>query len=239
MNIKKIALTNSGFKGMSIEYAEPNLRNGKEGKKVSKDKLDHPIHLGLEKPFKDLRFHLLEICNIIHEGMAKKDVDYAIAQCEVTGVKIDGAEFSIIGSKDIFEDKSFKLETPMVSEADDYEHYASVAILIGKIIEETKLYFRGEVVVSDDELVERWVRADKEKGFNIDAFNEMSAEEKREFCQSVLEKSFGCVVLGAEDMAIEHVSTEEVTAEFQKEIDTNEDTVVIEMNIAEPVKLLK
>jgi hypothetical protein len=238
MNIKKVQLTNSGFKGMSVEYTEPNLRDGKEGKKLTKDKLDHPIHLGLERPFKDLRFHLLEICEIIHDGMEKKDIDYAIAQCEVTGIKIDGSEFSIIGSKDVFEEKSFKLETPMVSEVDGYEHYASVAILVGKIIEETKLYFRGEVKVSDDELVERWVAADKEKGFNLEAFNNMSAEKKREFCQSVLEKSFGCVVLGAEDMAIEHVSTEEVTAEFKQEIDETEETIVIEMQ-PEPVKLSK
>lgn len=235
MNIKKVALSNSGFKGVSVEYTEPNLRDGKEGKKLTKDKLDHPIHLGLERPFKDLRFHLLEICNIIHDGMAKKDVDYAIAQCEVTGIKIDGSEFAIIGSKDVFEEKSFKLETPMVSEADGYEHYASVAILIGKIIEETKLYFRGEVKVTNEELVERWVAAGKDKDYDTDAYNNMTTEEKQEYLVGILENKFGLVVLGASDYSVEVAEA----MEESHEIDQNEDTVVIEMNIAEPVKLPK
>lgn len=235
MNIKVVKLTNSGFKGMSVEYTEPNLRDGKEGKKLTKDKLDHPIHLGLERPFKDLRFHLLEICNIIHDGMAKKDVDYAIAQCEITGIKIDGSEFAIIGSKDVFEEKSFKLETPMVSEADGYEHYASVAILIGKIIEETKLYFRGEVKVTEDELIQRWVEAGKDKDHDVDAYANMTIEEKIEYHRDILENKFGFVVLGNTDFSVEIAEEQET----EHEIDQNEDTVVIEMNIAEPVKLPK
>jgi hypothetical protein len=238
MNIKQVKLHNDGFKGVYVEYTEPNLRDGKEGKLLRKDKLDHPIHLGLERPFKDLRFHLLEICNIIHDGMEKKDIDYAIAQCEVTGVKIDGSEFSIIGSKDVFEDKSFKLETPMVSEADGYEHYPSVAILIGKIIEETKLYFRGEVKVSEEELIQRWVDAGKDKDHDTDAYNNMTTEEKIEYHRDILENKFGFVVLGNTDFSVE-IADEQTEENSSQKISEDENTIVIEMNIAEPIKLPK
>ncbi len=239
MEIKKITLINGGFKGINVEYVEPNEKEGRSKFDTIKKTIRHPIHLGLEKPFKDLRFHLLEICNIVRGDMDKKDIDFTVLECDVSGIKIDGSEFSIIGNKEAFEGKRFKIETPMVSEEDNYEHYESVAALITTIIEETKLYMQGKAVVTNEEIAERWVMAGKQKGFDADSFNALSPEEKKQLCSDILEKSFGMVVMGGEDFAIEHVSTEEIINEFKQEISEDQDTVVIEMNIAEPVKLTK
>lgn len=236
MQIKSIKLTTSGLKGISVEYTESNKRDGREGKKITKDKFDHPIQLAMEKPFKDLRFHLLEICNIVRGDMDKKDVDYTILECEVTGIKIDGDGFAILGTKEVFAGKRFKIETPVVTADDEYEHYESVIALLATIVEETKLYMRGEAKVDNDELVVRWIRADKQKGFDIDSFNALSAEDKKELCQKILEESFGMVVMGGDDYAIEHVKTEEVTAEFKQQVD---EAQVIEIELPEPVMLKK
>ncbi len=236
MEIKSIKLVNGGFKGLVVEYTEPNEKDGRSKFDTIKKTVRHPIHLGLEKPFKDLRFHLLEICDIISDDMKKNVIDNKVAETEMSQIKIDGSEFILFGEKDKFENKSFKLETPLTGEADAYEHYDSVAALITTIIEETKLYMQGKAVVTDDEIAQRWIMAGKEKGFDIDSFNALSAEEKRDLCTSILEKSFGMVVMGGDDFAIEHVSTEEVTAEFKQEIEESEETIVIEMQ-PEPVKL--
>lgn len=230
MQIKSIRLINNGFKGITVEYTEPNPREGRDAIKTTKDTIRHPIHLGLEKPFKDLRFHLLEICNIVRSDMDKRDIDYTILESEVTGIKIDGTGFAILGTKEVFAGKAFKIETPMVEEEDEYEHYESVIALLQTIVEETKVYMRGDVKVSDSELVERWITAGKQKEMDINGFHSMSAEEKKEFCVSVLEKSFGMVVMGGDDYTVEHVPTEEVTADIV--INKNMEVIEIPLSIS-------
>ncbi len=239
MEIKKIVLLDGGFKGMKVWYKDPNERNSRMKNDTVGRKIEHPIHLGLEKPFKDLRFHLLEICEILNGDMDKKDVDQAIAEAEMIGVTIDGNGFVLSGTKEVLEGKEFKLETPSIGEEDGYEHYESVAILIGLILEETKVYIRGEAKVTDEEVVERWIKADKQKGFDINSFNALSAEEKKEMCQEILEKSFGCVVLGGDDFTTEIISTEEVTADFKQELDPEQDVIEINLNVPEPIILKK
>lgn len=235
MNIKVIKLQNNGFKGITVEYTEPNPREGRDAIKTTKDTIRHPIHLGLEKPFKDLRFHLLEICNIVRGNMDKQEIDYTVLESEVTGIKIDGDGFAILGTKEVFSGKAFKIETPMVTEDDGYEHYESVIALLNTIVEETKVYMRGEVNVTDDELTYRWVQAGKQKGFDIDSFNALSAEEKKQLCSDILEKSFGMVVMGGDDFTIEHVPTEEVTADFV--INSNDNVIELTLPpVAQKVK---
>lgn len=237
MQIKSIKLQNGGFKGIVVEYTESNPREGRDVIKTSKDTIRHPIHLGLEKPFKDLRFHLLEICNIVRGDMDKKDIDYTILESEITGIKIDGDGFSILGTKEAFAGKRFKIETPLVTDEDGYEHYESVIALVATIVEETKVYMKGDAKVTDNELVERWVRAGKEKGFDYDSFAALPPEERGELCTRVLEVQFGKSVLGGDDFTIEHVSTQEVIEQFKQEINANDNVIEIVLSpAAEKIK---
>jgi len=240
MEIKKIVLLDGGFKGMKIWYKDPNERNNRMKNDTVGRKIEHPIHLGLEKPFKDLRFHLLEICEILNADMDKKDVDQAMAEAEMVGITIDGNGFVLSGTKEVLDGKEIKLETPVIGEEDNYDNYESVAILIGLILEETKLYMRGDAKVTDEEIVERWIKAGKDKEVDESGYNEMTAEEKIEYHTNILETKFGKVVLGGNDFVVEH-EMEEVGIEVVQEqfLDPKEDVIEINLEMPEMVKLKK
>jgi len=62
MKYKKIHINQGGLKGAAVEYVENNDRNIPE---LTKKFPRNPLHLGLQKLFKDLRPHLLNICGNI------------------------------------------------------------------------------------------------------------------------------------------------------------------------------
>ena len=214
MNIKKITLQEGGLKGLQVVYNEPEKQGGKILTSDMKKTKRHPIHLGLEVPFKDLRYHLLKIRGMIKEDMTKWDIDCQVENCNVTSVDINPDYFVINGFTTVFE-KEAPLSTPKVDTGDEYEHFEAVVNIIKKIIEETKLYLAGDVHVEDIEIVQKWIGAGKEKGFDIDSFNALSPEEKKDLCQKILEESFGAVVIMDEEADISQVSTDEVTANFK------------------------
>lgn len=207
MDITNIKLQNSGFKGFDVIYLKEEEGRIKINKITERPR--RPIHLGLEIPFKDLRYHLLQLCDIVQDGMEKNDVDALISECEVTEVEIDPGYFVIKGTKNKFADKSFVLKTVKVQAEDDYEYFDAVTKIIEKIVEETQHYLAGDAKVTDEEITMRWIGAGKEKGVDMDSFNQMSDDEKKEFCQGILEKSFGAVVIMAEDINLSDIDEED------------------------------
>lgn len=230
MDIKSIKLVNSGFKGFDAVILKEEEREGH--KKINKktERPRHPIHLGLEIPFKDLRYHLLQICQVINEDMRKDEVDALISECEVESVVIEPEHFVIKGIKHCFSEKMFPLTTPKVDSSDDYEHYDTVMKIIERIVEEAEHYLSGDVKVSDEEAAMRWIGAGKEKGVDMDAFNLMSPEEQKEFCSGILEKMYGATVLMPEDV-------EQGSADFTPDTEQGEqDEFVIDPSM-ESIKL--
>ena len=55
MNIRKIVLSEDGFKGAEIHYYNEKEKNGRQMLVLTKEYPNNPIHFGLEKMFKDLR----------------------------------------------------------------------------------------------------------------------------------------------------------------------------------------
>lgn len=232
MQIQKITLTDGGLKGIKVEYTEPNEKDGRSKFDIIKKTIKHPIHLGLEKPFKDLRVHLLEIYGIIEGGMTKGEKDQIIAECNVTGIVIGTDEFTIMGEKEVFAGKYGPLHTPKINIADEYMNFEGVVAIIKTIIEETKLYMKGEVKVTDEEAFERWMQS-KAKPEAKSAFEEMSPEEQKEYMSETLQKVFGAVVMLPDDFT---VSTGEDNV--QEEIGGEEESgIVIDLNSPEPVKV--
>lgn len=230
MDIINIKLQNSGFNGLDVVYLKEEEKEGR--KKVNKitERPRHPVHFGLEIPFKDLRYHLLQLCDIIHEGMNKNDVDSSISECEVMELEIGPEYFVIKGTKNKFADKSFVLKTVKVQEEDGYQFYDTVNKIIENIVEETTNYLTGKANVTDEEITMRWIGAGKEKGVDMNVFNEMSDDEKKEFCQGILEKSFGAVVIMAEDIDISDIQESET-------IESNPDNIIVIDAQAETIKI--
>lgn len=211
MNIKSVTLTNVGRKGLSVEYTQPSERKGSPTKKpeIKKENLPYPIHLGLEVPFKDLRYHLLSLCDIISSDMDKNDKDSLISQCEVVKIIVDGNSFVIKGTKENRAGKLFELKTPKEEEADSYEDYEAVVAIIGKILEETKLYLKGDVVVTMEEMTLRFIGSMKQEDKDKDGYDDMDETQKRQYLADKLEKIYGCVVLMPEDVEINSSDEEE------------------------------
>lgn len=224
MNIKKIVLQGSGFKGAVVTYLREEEKNGRPFINEVTEKRKHPIHLSLEKMFKDLRYHLLDITGLLRGDEDKAMKDYTIQECEVVGIEFDAASFILSGEKKVFADKAIKLKTCKVTEEDMYEHFETVQNLIQAIVEETKEYLAGTKKVDDVEVLQRWVQAGKSKELTEESLKNYTPEQLLEFGRKLIENRFGGIVLLDNDMDISNVDVSEANEELKK---AEEETIVI------------
>lgn len=229
MNIKKIQLVNGGFKGAIVTYLREEEKNGRPFINEVTEKRKHPIHLGLETMFKDLRFYLLDITGMLRGDEDKNTKDYEILETEVVSLEFDAVRFCIGGEKKVFVDKEVKLKTPKVDDGDHYEHYDTVMKLVASIVEETKEYLAGTKKVDDVEVAVRYVQSGKAKGIDAEQLKGYTPEQLKEFAVKLLESNFGAVVMMNEDFEPEQEELEKAVEEGIVEIDAKADEIVIEV----------
>jgi hypothetical protein len=238
MNIKKIVLKTSGFKGAHVTYLREEQKNGKPYINEVTEKRKHPIHLSLETMFKDLRYHLLDITNVLKGDEEKMEKDFIILESEVTGIEFSGEHFVLMGEKRVFADKVIKLKTCKVTPDDEYEHYDSVMALINSIVEETKEYLAGTKKVDDVEVAVRWVEAGKHKSLDMETLKGYSPEQLKKFASELLESGFGAVVMFSEDYEASEGKLNEIVEKELGEIELDAEEVVIPLPIKkEPIAL--
>jgi len=214
MNIRKIVTKAGGFKGLEVHYIKMDENKGKIGE-VTKTEYKRPIQLNLENKYRELRYFLLEIAGVLDGSEEKMEKDYAIADCKVTGVKLESESFVIIGEITVLDHKRMKLETPLVNEDDGYANFEAVKGILQAIVEETELYMNDKVVIDNNELVVRWVQSGQDKHVSNDAYSNMTPEEKKEFHIKALEEVFGVMVLDAGDVGeIDMSKMQEIEEEF-------------------------
>ncbi len=235
MQITKINLQTGGLKGAHVTHFSPVTKNGRTKVKEIIEKEPHPIHLALETPFKDLRWHLLDLCDVIHDNSHKVDIDELLSDTEVSGIRLDAKinSFVIVGAKRTRKiGKVYNFETPEVTIDDKYEHYETVMKIFERIFEETKLYLSGEVKVTDEEITQRWIESGKLKAVsNLEAYENMPQEEKERIARDILENA-GAVVMMPQDVSIEHSDTdinEQLEKNEEKEIVFEKEAEVITM----------
>lgn len=247
MNIKKIVLKNGGFKGAEVTFLREENKDGRPFINEVIEKRKHPIHLGLETMFKDLRFYLLDITGVLKGDEDKSTKDYIILETEVLSLEFDAVRFCIGGEKNVFADKVVKLKTPKVDDGDMYDHYDTVMKMIGAICEETKEYMAGTKKVDDVEVAVRYVQAGKSKDVTPEQLKAMSADQLKEFAVKLLESNFGAVVMMNEDfepsesdtaVAVEE-ALEVVEAEEVEEIVIDSEEIVIPAVEEKPKKKKK
>jgi hypothetical protein len=210
MQIKKIKLNDGGFKGAEIMFLKPEEKKNKVFNNEITEKRKNPIHYDMEKPFKDLRYHLLLICGVINTSMEKTELDFTIADSEVVSIKFDDESFVITGTmKSAFGSKTFKIETPAMTGDDGYDYYDAVRGIIDQIVVETELYMNSKKEVSPEEMAVRYIAAGKDKDVSADVFEGMSMEEKKEYCKNLLEEKFGMFVMENEDLQLYGAETVE------------------------------
>lgn len=199
MKIKKIVLKNSGFKGLDVTYLREEEKNGRPFINEVTEKRKHPIHLGLETMFRDLRFYLLDITGMLKGDEDKADKDFLILETEVVSLEFDLERFVLGGEKVVFRDKKIKLKTPKVDSDDGYEHYETVMKMIASIVDETKEYMAGTKKVDDVEVAIRYVQAGKSKDITMDQLEKMNPEQLKDWATRYLENAFGSVVMHNDD----------------------------------------
>jgi len=209
MEIKRVNLIGSGFKGLEVVYLREEEKSGRKVVNEIKEKRRHPVHLGLETMFRDLRYYLLDIGGYLNGGEDKMEKDYKIMETEVIGIEIGVDGFVLIGEKVVFPGKVMKIKTPRVEEGDGYDGYDVVMGVLRSIVDEVKLYLSGGVVVDDVEVAVRYVQMGKSRDVTPEKLGGMSPEELKEFAVRLLENNFGAVVMMDDEREV-GVSVEDV-----------------------------
>jgi len=215
MNIKTVKLRGNGFNGAEVHYFIEEVKNNRTVMTLIKKYPKDPIHKDLENLFKDLRTHILDLCEIT-TSMDKSQVKFTALETNVTGIEFDPDGFIIHGYKETLGDKKLPLNPPKIEELDNYDKFQDVMDIMRSIALETKQYLEGSKKVSDMELTERWLEAGKDKTMDMETFKNLSAEEQRDFCTKFLENQYGAIVMTPESdlegmdntAAIEELETE-------------------------------
>jgi hypothetical protein len=200
MNIKKISLTANGFKGAEISFLTQTFKNNRPFLNETIEKRKNPIHGDMEKLFKDLRIHLLDVCKINNNRLSEAEQKTVILETDISSIEFDNDSFLLSGETEVFEGKTIKLKTCKVQESDGYEGYAEVRGIIDELKVEATAYLDGLKVVSDREMMLRWLEARKDHNMTREQFDEMSEEDQKKYMNKTLNAKFGAEIDTDEDV---------------------------------------
>lgn len=213
--IRKITVQDKGLKGLIISGTEEVMKDNKTVINGFVDTLKFPIHADLEQKIADLRIYALEVCGLTNEDAKdlKKQEKFMLHH----GAEVLSFEFEqgVLGwmkikcSSRVFDTKTQNITTPKIDINDKYELFEPMMTNLDEILEEVKLYVSGQKKVTDEEFMLTYVRLGKDKNVTMDALNEMNAEERADYCQSVLEK-YGCLVIRPDEVSDDDIDQEEI-----------------------------
>lgn len=207
MIIKKIKINDNGFKGACVEFYQEEEKNGKPVLVLHKVYPKNPIHLGLEKLFKDLRPHLLAVTGIVYDKTNLNDM--VTSETTIDTVKMENGTIEIGGFKQVLEEKYMRLDTPKLQDTDEYEGFDDLNNIVTRIAEETIEYVRGNVKVDALEVAVRYIQAGKSKNVTMEDLDSMTDEQKKVWATEFLENKFGTTVIHREEMTTEELEDEE------------------------------
>lgn len=226
MNYRKISLNQSGLKGAELHFTELNEKGIPVLTKVYPKSV---VHLALQKKFKELRKHLVDICGQTNADM-KEDIKANYAEgALVKTIEFDGDKIFLQGEWERFSGKFIPLETCWIEESDEYRGWEELKELADSIKEETTAYFEGSVKVSDAETIAMWAAANhKESEFTMEKILAMPPEQLVELSIRVLEKGKGAVVMLPGEIGELDESEIEQIEEVKQEFD---------LSAAEPIEI--
>lgn len=225
MNYRKISLNQGGLKGAEIFYIEKNDKGiGELTKKYPRN----PTHVGLQKLFKDLRLHLLNICGIINPDMDPNIAAQHLTETTVDCIEMDGDTITITGEKLATADKYIKLKTYKLEAEDGYEYYDEVFNLMTAICEETTEYMSGNKKVSNIEILQMYAQAThKEEEFTMEKLMHLPQDQLEKLALVVIEKGKGGIVLMPEDVEADSEEMKGAIEELKTEFAVTDDAVEI------------
>lgn len=206
MNIKRVTLTANGFKGAEVTYLVHEFRNNRPFINETVKKNKNPIHLDLEKLFKDLRYHLLDAFKITNNRLSEAEIKTLVLETNVNSIEWDNDSFMIKGEIESFPEKFFALNTKKIQESDEFEGFSAVRGIIESIKVEATSYIDGLKLVSDREMMLRWLEARKDANMTREQFEALSEDEQKNYTNKTLNSKFGA------DIEIDEEEEEEENA---------------------------
>lgn len=234
MNYRKIKINQNGLKGAELHFIETNERGTPE---LTKKYPRNPVHLGLQKLFKDLRIHLLQVCQQVNDSMDENILAQLVMETHVDCICFDGDTITIEGEKQVTAEKYITLKTYKIEEEDGYEHYNLLRDLADNICSETTEYLSGNKKVPDSEVIAMWAQMNhKEEEFSMEKILSLPKDQLEKMALTVIEKGLGGVVLMPNDMEdVDPSHLESVVEELKSEFEIGEGNIEIEVPSA-PVK---
>lgn len=199
INFKKISMNQNGFRGAEIHYLEPNDKGINE---LTKKYPRNPVHLGLEKLFKDLRVHLLWVCDVINDSMDINEQAQKITETSVHTIELDGEHIVVSGEKYVLTDKYIDLKTCKIQEGDGYEHYEELKRIVEEICAETEQYMSGSKKVDEKELLLRYAEVKHRTDITEESLKGLTQEQLVEMSLKILEKGVGAMVMMPQDIDV-------------------------------------
>lgn len=202
MNIKKIELQSSGFKGCTVAFLTHTMKNSRPFVNETIEKRKDPIHKDMEDLFKDLRIHLLDIFKINNIRLSEAERNSVILETQVTAIEFDNDSFILTGETEGAEEKFLKLKTYKVQQSDGYEGYDEVRKIIDDLKVEAVSYLDGLKVVSEREMMLRWLDARKDAKAK-EEFENMTEEEQKAYISKKFKYDSGVEEMEEEEVEIE------------------------------------
>jgi len=211
MKLKKVKLVANGFGGCQITYLKQEEKKGRLFNVEVTEKKKNPIHLALEKKFKELRPFMLSLCKVLRGDEDKAMKDFLISETEMSVLQIvidttsegqEGSGFILEGSSTILSgNKEVKLKTPKIESEDGYDDFDAVQLIIKELVAEVMVYLSGNCMVSDEEALIRWYERKKDVDEDqIERIKQMSQEDQKSELTKILE-AMGSVVINVSDIA--------------------------------------
>lgn len=192
MNIKKIELQSGGFKGATIVFTAQIFKNNRPFLNETVEKRKHPIHVDFENLFKELRVHLIELFKMNSNGrLSEAELKTLILETDVHSIEFDNDSFMIKGESEVFGDKKIDLKTCKVQQSDDYEGYEDVRNIIENLKTEATSYLDGLKLVSDREMMLRYIEAKKDAAMTKEIFESLSEADQKAYMNKTLNSKFG------------------------------------------------
>jgi len=194
MNIKKIELQGGGYKGANVFFLTQTFKQNRPFLNETIEKRKNPIHGDMEKLFKDLRVHLLDIYKINNIRLSEAEQKTLILETDVHSIEFDNDSFVLKGEIEGTDSKRLPLKTYKVQESDDYEGYGEVRKIIDELKTEAVAYLDGLKVVSDREMMLRWLEARKDHNMTKEQFEAMDEQGQKEYMNKTLSVKFGAEI---------------------------------------------
>lgn len=218
MKIKKVKLLDGGFRGAEIEYHKLEKNNGRLFNNKHKPTLKFPVHLELEKKFKELRPFMLELCNVLDGSEEVDEKKYKMLYSEVVSVSFLDNGFLLGGETVSIGNTRAYHETPKVYGDTGYKDFDAVRLILNELLKELQVYIEGTAKPSDEEVLIRWVERHENSGIDIDTIKGMSPEDQKKQLTELLEKA-GAVVMWNEEMEVDTEVLSDGLEEMKKDLE--------------------